>query len=46
MAFRSKSSHPASIETQIEKMRISDTIRTYSKYIQHVPIIPPAENTA
>ena len=38
MLFRSKSSQPANMESEIEKLKIRQTMRTYGKFINsHVP---------
>lgn len=36
MLYRSKSSHPSSIESEIDKMKISNALKTYGKYLNHV----------
>jgi hypothetical protein len=38
--YRSKSTHPGSIEQEVEKLKINGALRTYGKYINHVKIEP------
>ena len=36
MLFRNKSSHPTSMEKDIEALRIGAALRKYGKYIDHL----------
>lgn len=40
MLYRSKSSHPATIERDVERIKLTNAMKSYGRYINHINLKP------